>query len=210
MERSAQEFSLNHICRLCVVNIRNKLKACKNFLLLNLIDLLNYHNKFNLTSIEKIFRTIQILGRCSISHNELRELFQLMQPKSQFPFGIHILRCFTNWAKFSMGSVGLNLELFNTHMQNSENTSSTENLQNAGFTSSNNATNSLLLQNENNILPGYSTNNESLKLRRTSVVSINQSMLMNMMRTTGTGALSANAQQQAKYFFDFQHSNSVS
>ena len=163
-----------------------------------------------MTSIEKIFRTIQILGRCSISHNELRELFQLMQPKSQFPFGIHILRCFTNWAKFSMGSVGLNLELFNTHMQNSENTSSTENLQNAGFTSSNNATNSLLLQNENNILPGYSTNNESLKLRRTSVVSINQSMLMNMMRTTGTGALSANAQQQAKYFFDFQHSNSVS
>ena len=40
-------------------------------------------------------------------------------------------------------------------------------------------------------------------------LTINQSALLNMLRTTGTGALSDNAQQQAKHFFDFQHSNSV-
>ena len=39
---------------------------------------------------------------------------------------------------------------------------------------------------------------------------INQSILGNMLRAAGTGALSANAQQQAKYFFDFQFPNSVS
>jgi len=209
MEKSAQEFSLNHICRLCTINIRNKLKACKHLLLLNLINLLNFHNKFNFLSIERIFRTIQLLGRCSIGQYELRKLFEFLQPKSQFPFGIQIIRCFTNWAKFSTGTVGLNLGLFSNSTQNLENAVSTENLQNIGFTSSNNATNSLLLQNENNLVPGYSTSNESLKLRKSSTIAINQSVLMNMMKTTGTGALSANAQQQAKYFFDFQHSNSV-
>jgi hypothetical protein len=209
MEQSAQEFSLNHICRLCTINIRNKLKACKHLLLLNLIITLNFNNKFNFISIERIFRTIQLLGRCSIAHYELRRLFEFLQPKSQFPFGIQIIRCFTNWAKFSTGSVGLNLGLFSNNTQNLENAVSIENLQNIGFTSSNNATNSLLLQNENNIVPGYSTSNEALKTRKSSVIAINQSVLTNMMKTTGTGALSANAQQQAKYFFDFQHSNSV-
>ena len=207
MEQSAQEFSLNHIFRLWTINIRNKLKACKHLLLLNLINLLNFHNKFNFVSIERIFRTIQLLGRCSIGHYELRKLFEFLQPKSQFPFGIQIIRCFTNWAKFSTGTVGLNLGLFSNSIQNLENAISTENLQN--INSSNNATSSLLLQNENNLVPGYSTSNESIKLRKSSIISINQSVLMNMMKTTGTGALSANAQQQAKYFFDFQHSNSV-
>ncbi len=36
----------------------------------------------------------------------------------------------------------------------------------------------------------------------------NRSRLRYTFRSTGTGALSANAQQQAKHFFDFQHSNS--
>jgi hypothetical protein len=40
--------------------------------------------------------------------------------------------------------------------------------------------------------------------------SVNQSIVTNMLRTNiGTGALSMNAQQQAKYFFDFQFPNSV-
>ena len=209
MEQPAQEFSLNNICRLCVVNTRNKLKACKNFLLLNLIGLLNFHTKFNSTSIEKIFRTIQVLGRYSMGHYELRKLFELLQPKTQFPYGIHIIRCFTIWARYSSGSVGLNLGLLNNNLVNSENSNSNENLANPSFTNSNNATNSLMLQNENNLLPGYSTNNDIIRSKKNSVIAINQSTLMNMMRTTGTGALSANAQQQAKYFFEFQHSNSV-
>ena len=209
MDKSAQEFSLNHICRLCVVNIRNKLKACKHYLLLNLIDLLNFHSKLNPASIEKIFRTIQILGRCSMGQQELRKLFELLQPKTQFPYGTHIIRCFTSWAKYSTGSVGLNLGLFTNNAQSSDATSSNENLSSTSFTASNNATNSLMLQNENSLLPGFSTSSEALKTKKTSVITINQSMLVNMMRTTGTGALSANAQQQAKYFFDFQHSNSV-
>ncbi len=56
----------------------------------------------------------------------------------------------------------------------------------------------MLLQNENNV--------ES----RAKGNAINQSILSNMLRAAGTGALSANAQQQAKYFFDFQFPNSVS
>ena len=66
-----------------------------------------------------------------------------------------------------------------------------------------------MLQNENNLLPVYSTNNDIIRSKKNSIIAINQSTLMNMMRTTGPGALSANAQQQAKYFFEFQHSNSV-
>ena len=55
-------------------------------------------------------------------------------------------------------------------------------------------------------------NNELIPLtdkkpRHSSIVVLNHSALANIMRTTGTGALSANAQQQAKYFFDFQHAN---
>ena len=61
MEHSAQEFSLANICRLCVANIRNQLKACKRSLLLNLIDLLNYHNKFNLVSIGMNFCLLKTL-----------------------------------------------------------------------------------------------------------------------------------------------------
>jgi hypothetical protein len=93
----------------------------------------------------------------------------------------------------------------NSNTTNTDNSTANDNLQIDG---GNNAANSFLLANENNLLPGYSTGSEALKSRRTSSLAINQSVLMNMMRTTGTGALSANAQQQAKYFFDFQHSNS--
>lgn len=125
-----------------------------------------------------------------MSHNELRKLFELLQPKKQFPYGIHVLRCFILWAKYT-SSVGFNLGLL--AVQNESSTSS-------------NVNNNSINQNDANILPGSAGDH---KLRRGSLMAINQSLITNMMRTTGTGALSANAQQQAKYFFDFQHSNSV-
>jgi hypothetical protein len=48
----------------------------------------------------------------------------------------------------------------------------------------------------------------SANLRRTSVISLNQTVLGNVSRTSGgMGALAHNAQQQAKHYFDFQHGN---
>lgn len=47
MKQSAQEFSLNNICRLCTLNIKNQIKSCKNAMLLNLIRLLHNHKKFD-------------------------------------------------------------------------------------------------------------------------------------------------------------------
>jgi hypothetical protein len=185
MQKTAQEFSLNNICRLCTLNNRNQLKSCKNSLLLNLIKLLNDYNKFTSKSMEKLFRTIQILGRCSMSQRELKQLVELLQPSKRFPYGIHILRCFIVWSKFTT-SVGSNL----------------------GFLSSSNYV-ELSSSNENILLLNGSSGDSKPKPRSNSLT-INQTALMNMLRTTGTGALSANAQQQAKYFFDFQHSNSVS
>lgn len=55
MQNTAQDLSLSHICRLCFVNHRNQLKACKYSLLYNLIDLLNYHQKFSMNSTGKLF-----------------------------------------------------------------------------------------------------------------------------------------------------------
>jgi hypothetical protein len=51
-------------------------------------------------------------------------------------------------------------------------------------------------------------NSTSQENKTTRLNSVNQSIVTNMLRTTGTGALSMNAQQQAKYFFDFQFPNS--
>ena len=171
MQEQAQEFSLNNICRLCTLNSRNQLKACNNLLLNNLIELLSSHNKFSSLSIEKLFRSIQILGRCSINHVELKQIIELLQPKKQFPYGIHILR-FILWSKYST-SIGLNL----------------------GFLTISGLELNALFQNDT-------------PETRPRGSSVSQSILTNMLRTAGTGALSANAQQQAKYFFDFQFPNS--
>lgn len=129
---------------------------------------------------------MQYLGRCSIKHYELQELIELLQPKKQFPFGIHVLRCFLQWAK-STTSIGLNLGILAL-------------LSDIDKNSPTNSSGSTQTEIENN------TN--LAKLRRASIININQTALMNLMRTTGTGALSQNANQQAKYFFDFQHLNS--
>lgn len=65
------------------------------------------------------------------------------------------------------------------------------------------------LNNPSLVSPAEYNLTDSAKLRRTSFITINQSVLSNMLRTIGTGALSQNAHQQAKYFFDFQQQNSV-
>lgn len=138
--------------------------------------------KISLT--ENLFRAIQILGKCAIRQNELFELIKLLQPKNQFPYGIHVLRCLTLWAKNST-SIGLNLGLLDVQNENEK------------------------PSNNSSLSPIDYNLTDSAKLRRTSLLTINQNVLMNMMQTIGTGALSQNAQQQAKYFFDFQQSNSV-
>ena len=119
-----------------------------------------------------------------MSHRELKKLVELLSPGKRFPYGIHILRCFILWSKFTT-SVGSNLGFLSTG-PSSENTND---------------------QTENDLLLTPTADQSKSKQR---TLTINQSVLMNMLRTTGTGALSANAQQQAKHFFDFQHSNSVS
>jgi hypothetical protein len=124
------------------------------------------------------------LGKCAIRQNELFELIKLLQPKNQFPYGIHVLRCLTLWAKNST-SIGLNLGLLDVQNENEK------------------------PSNNSSLSPIDYNLTDSAKLRRTSLLTINQNVLMNMMQTIGTGALSQNAQQQAKYFFDFQQSNSV-
>ena len=116
-----------------------------------------------------------------MSHRELKKLIELLQPKKQFPYGIHVLRCFILWSKFT-SSVGLNLGFLATQ---GETTSADES--SLGYDTAKNRRISFLIS-------------QSL---------LNQSMVTNMLRTAGTGALSANAQQQAKFFFDFQHLNSV-
>ncbi len=212
MQQSAQEFSLNNVCRLCVLSMRNQLKACKNSLLLDLINLLEHHDKFDLALIQKLFDTIQILGRSSINQTEVSVLVELLHPKKQFPYGIHILRCFTLWAKHTT-AVGLNLGLIafqSDGVSGSSGLDSDSAATSGGLTAGNNL--SQQVQNENNLLAA-ATGNLAIepRLKRTSIISINQTALTNMMsRTTGAGAIAANAQQQAKYFFDFQHSNSVS
>lgn len=173
MQEEAQEFSLNNTCRLCTLNHRNQLKSCNNKLLFNLICLLESHDKFSSASIEKLFRTIQSLGKCSINHVELIKLIELLQPRKQFPYGVHVLRCFVVWSKYS-SSIGANL----------------------GFLSLSNSELSSLYQTDSDV-----TNKKNL---------VQHSILTSVLRTAGTGALSANAQQQAKHFFDFQFPNSVS
>lgn len=141
---------------------------------------------------ENIFQTIQILGKCSIRQNEIMALIGLLQPKNQFPYGVHILRCLIAWAKTS-ASIGFNLSLLSSTSLPTANENE-KLLLNSSISS----------QNEYNII------DNTAKFRRNSILTINQNALTNMMRTIGTGALSQNAPQQAKYFFDFQLSTSVS
>lgn len=51
MQQPAQEYFLNNICRLCILNNRNQLKSCKNMLLMNFCQLLEFHDKFTLNLI---------------------------------------------------------------------------------------------------------------------------------------------------------------
>jgi hypothetical protein len=132
-----------------------------------------------------------------MSHRELKKLVEYLQPKKKFPYGIQILRCFIIWSKYTT-SVGSNLGFLSSNSNNIfENEFGNSNLVTTAST--------------NNILmPEVGHLDTMTKLKqRSSSLTINQTALLNMLRTTGTGALSANAQQQAKYFFDFQHSNSV-
>ncbi|CAF0785781.1 unnamed protein product [Brachionus calyciflorus] len=177
MQPTAQEFSLNNISRLCTLNIKNQLKSCKNNLLFNLIRLLKHHSELCPNLIEKLFRTIQSLGKCSIKHVELKELIELLQPRKHFPYGIHVLRCFLQWAK-TTNSIGLNLSIL-----------------------------SLLEDKANlnlNLTQTEIENSNLTKLRRSSLISINQNAMNNLMKT---GALSQNP-QQATHFFNFMNPNS--
>jgi len=213
IEPSAQEFTLKNLCNLCIVNIRNQLRACKNHLLFSLIELFNYHEKFSRNSIQKLFRTIQILGRCSINNKEVRLLVEFLHPTKQFPYGMEVLRCFVYWAKYTT-AVGLNLSSLT--YQNDANTPSNNNSligggeNNAAGFNQNLITNS---QNDTSLLiaagggGSLTSTGADLKLKRSSIISINQTALNNIMsRTAGTGGLSVNAQQQAKYFSIFNTS----
>ena len=166
-----------------------------------------------------LFRTIKLLGRYSIRQNELFELFALLQPKNRFPYGIDVLRCLNSWSK-SSASIGMNLTLFEVQSatevglgNSTAGSGSGSNL--GGFVTSGEqldrsptTTTSTAMLLPSSALTEYNLT-DSAKLRRTSLVTINQNVLMNMMKSMGTGALSQNAQQQAKYFFDFQQHNSV-
>jgi hypothetical protein len=99
------------------------------------------------------------------------------------------MRCFTAWAR-TTASIGFNVGILS--FQNDPNPISDSSIV------------SLAASQQSSL--GITVSNEA-KYRRTSALTINQSVLNSMMRT---GALSANAHQQAKYFLDFQHSNSVS
>ncbi len=97
-------------------------------------------------------------------------LIELLQPVKHFPYGLHVLRCFTLWSKLT-----------------------------------NSASSSLSLL--SSPTPGHSDEAETSN-NNSPPDTPNRPRPHASLRTTGTGALSANAQQQAKYFFDFQHSNS--
>lgn len=232
MKKSAQEFSLNNICRLCTLNMKNQIQACNNNMLLHFIELLTFHNRFSPKLIENIFRTIQTLGKCAIHQNELFEFMQFLHPKNQFPYGMHVLRCLTLWAKTST-SIGMNLSILDGQSGTSGGgggASSGGGSKQAGGVGSGgsgvngggggfnendaspmipSSTAAFLLNNPSLVSPAEYNLTDNAKLRRTSLITINQNVLNNMMRTIGTGALSQNAHQQAKYFFDFQQQNSV-
>jgi hypothetical protein len=190
LKENCQLFALTNLTRLCTTSMRNRLKSCEHSLLFYLIDILHHWDRFNLSLIEIIFKTIRTLGRCSINQRDVTTMVTLLQPKKQFPYGIHILRCFVIWSKTTT-NIGHNMELFQldyiSKMNESYQTLSNSNLLNETETNT-------------------KVNNSK---RNTNILSINQSLLVNMMKSTGHGALSDNANQQAKHFFDFQNPNSV-
>ncbi|RNA18008.1 neurobeachin [Brachionus plicatilis] len=110
VDQEAQEVLFDKIIRLCTQTPDNQIKSCQNNLLFKIIELLSHHNQFSSQLIDKIFQTIETLGKCSISRSELKALVELLQPKQRFPYGLQILRCFVNWAK-STPSIGYNTEL---------------------------------------------------------------------------------------------------
>ena len=116
MHELAQHVAVDNVCQMCILNTRNKLKACEHSLLLHLIQALGHHAKFSKVSIQKLFDTIQTLGRCSLRPNELFHLMELLRPANRFPYGIQVLRCFVLWAKHTT-MLGLNANLLSFHNQ---------------------------------------------------------------------------------------------
>ena len=195
MQPSGQEFSLNNVCRLCSNNPRNIIKSCQSSILFDLIDLLNHNKSISSVSlINKLFRTIQILGRHSITSLELKEFISLLAPAKQFPHGLSVLRCLLAWSK-QTASIGFNYNQLGQPQNNAAavgietDSSSPTKIAKDGMSSINGSS-------------------SSSRLRRTSLISLNQTALTQMLRSTGTGALSSNSFHQAKHFFDFQHGNS--
>lgn len=143
---------------------------------------------------------------------------------------MHVLRCLTLWAKTS-SSIGINMSIIEGHMNAASNAGgsggggggvSSGGASGAGDSSGMKAgghdteasplvasSTTAFLSNPSFVSPAEYNLTDSAKLRRTSLITINQNVLNNMMRTIGTGALSQNAHQQSKYFFDFQQQNSV-
>jgi hypothetical protein len=196
LNASAQDFSLNNICSLCTITSKNVIQSCKSSILNAFIYLLNEHKKLSHKNMEKLFETIQILGLCSINNVELKSFLELLQPRKQFPYGIHVLRCLLCWSKHT-SSIGFNLSQMNYSTNDVNTESERTNLNTLNETSS---------ISKNNYLSVETNSAINSRLRRGSVITINQNLINNMMKTTG--ALAQTASQQAKYFFDFQHPNS--
>lgn len=117
MDQGAQQALFEKIVRLCTQNPDFQLKSCQNSLLFKIIQLLNFHKNFSIQLIDKIFKTIEVLGKRSIKHIELKALIELLQPKERFPYGLQIIRCFVQWAK-ATSSIELHTQLLNANEQN--------------------------------------------------------------------------------------------
>lgn len=188
----AQQYTLTRICQLCTLNMKNLITASQHSILLDLIHLLNFHKdlKSFASVINIAFRTIQSLGLYSINNQELKAMFELLQPRRQFPYGLHVLRCLLSWSK-NTSSVGFNFnQLGDSHLGESS-SPSTQSAAGGSMTTSGEQFLSV----------------EHVRLRRTSNISLNHFVTSNMAKG-GAGALTTNAQQQSKHFFDFHHANS--
>jgi len=186
-EKELQNKVLDYLCELSTLSHANQLKACSHNLLFNFIDILSNHQRFESVFIERLFRTIQILGCCSISNLEVNRLISYLKPKIQFPYGIQIFRCLIYWAKHT-AHVGLNLSLLNIQNDVINDSNSTQLNELSNFT--------------------QDVDKTDIKFRKSSIITVNHSVLDSIIRSKDNGAISFNAQHQAKYFFEFQHLSS--
>jgi hypothetical protein len=234
MQPVAQEFSLRNICHLCTISYKNIVKSCQNSILFDLIDLLNFHKQIksnlignfysNLMNVsfhfifchgllsklftyktkDKLFRTIHLLGNYSINNRELKAFIELLRPQKHFPYGLHVLRCLLLWSKHT-SSVGFN---YNQLILPNESSNDTNN---SSATSLNTVSSQQLGSEAKNFLAvetGAANAAAPGRVRRSSAISLNSTVLSNVSRSSGMGALAQNAQQQSKCYFDFQHANS--